>query len=376
MKDLFRLNEILLIALFLIILNSCQDIENEYKIKKDKLSGYVQKGPYINGTTIQLFELNSSLNQTGKAFNTQITDNKGSFEINDVALSSQFVEFLANGYYFNEVSGNISPSVLSLYALSDITDISTVNVNILTHLEKSRVENLIGKGKVFSEAKDSAQKEVLGIFGFPVQDMDNSEMLDITVNKEENAILLAISIILQGKRTTGDLTELLANISNDIQNDGILNDANILAQLRSSAEMLNLQEIRLNLSQRYQDLGISATIPGFEKYITDFLSIAGSIPTVETQPAGGMGSTSAILHGLVNANNLSTIVSFEYGTSISYGNSVPAVESPVTGNSNRHVHDTISQLTPNILYHFRVKAVNSIGTAYGNDLTFTTPGAR
>ena len=371
MKNLFRLNEILIITLLLIVLNSCKT-ENENRIKKDKLSGCVQKGPFINGTTIQMYELNSSLNQTGKAFSTQITDNGGSFEINDVELSSQFVEFLASGYYFNEITGNISPSVLSLYALSDITDISTVNVNVLTHLEKSRVEYLIGKGKAFSEAKDTAQKEVLAIFSFPVQDMDNSEMLDISVNKEENAILLAISIILQGNRTTGDLTELLANISNDIQQDGKLNDQNILTQLRNSAEILDLPEIRFNLEKRYQDLGISATIPDFEKYIIDFLSSVGSKPTVVTQPADNLTSTTALLHGLVNANNLSTVVSFEYGTNDTYEHSSPAVESPVTGNLNTQLQDTIPSLTKNTLYHFRVKAVNFIGTSYGSDLTFTT----
>lgn len=372
MKDLFRLNGILIITFMLIILNSCQRTENEDKIKKDKISGYVQKGPYINGTTIQMYELNSSLNQTGKDFNTQITDNRGSFEINDLALSSQFVEFLASGYYFNEITGNISPSVLSLYALSDITDISTVNVNILTHLEKSRVEYLIGKGMVFSEAKDTAQKEVLAIFGFSSQNMDNSEMLDISANKEENAILLAISIILQSNRTTGDLTELLADISNDIQQDGKLNDEDIISQLRNSTEILDLPGIRFNLEKRYQDLGISTTIPDFEKYINDFLSLVGSKPTVVTQPADNLTSTMALLHGLVNANNLSTIVSFEYGTTTAYGNSVPAVENPVTGNSNTQVQDTIAPLTPNKLYHFRVKAVNFIGTSYGSDLTFTT----
>jgi hypothetical protein len=372
MKDLFRWNEILIITLILATLNSCQRTENENKIKKEKLSGYVQKGPYINGTTIQMYELNSSLNQTGKAFSTQITDNRGSFEIDDVALSSQFVEFLASGYYFNEITGNISPSVLSLYALSDITDISSVNVNVLTHLEKGRVEYLIGKGMVFSEAKDTAQKEVLAIFGFSSQNMDNSEMLDISANKEENAILLAISIILQSNRSTGDLTELLADISNDIQQDGKLNNEDILAQLRSSTEILDLPGIRFNLEKRYQDLGISATIPDFEKYINDFLSLVGSKPTVVTQPADNLTSTMALLHGLVNANNLSTVVSFEYGTTNAYGNSAPAVESPVTGNLNTQVQDTIPSLTKNTLYHFRVKAVNFIGTSYGSDLTFTT----
>ena len=376
MKNLFRLNEILILTLILVILNSCKEKENEYRIKKDKLSGYVQKGPYINGTTIQMFELNSSLNQTGKAFNTQITDNRGSFEINDVALSSQFVEFLASGYYFNEITGNISPSMLSLYALSDITDISTVNVNILTHLEKSRVEYLIEEGMDFSEAKDTAQKEVLKIFGFSDQDIDDSEMLDISADNEGNAILLAISVILQGNRPTGDLTELLANISNDIKQDGKVNDANIIAQIRSSTEILDLPEIRGKLGQRYQDLGINATIPGFEKYINNFLSVVGSKPTVETTPADNISSTMAILHGLVNANNLSSIVSFEYGTTDTYGNTMQAVESPVTGNSNTQVHDTIAPLTPNTQYHFRIKAVNAVGTSYGSDLNFKTSSTK
>jgi hypothetical protein len=91
-----------------------------------------------------------------------------------------------------------------------------------------------------------------------------------------------------------------------------------------------------------------------------------------TQPADNFTSTMAILHGLVNANNLNTVVSFEYGTTNAYGNSVPAVENPVTGNSNTQVHDTIALLIPNTLYHFRVKAVNFIGTSYGSDLTFAT----
>lgn len=376
MKDTFRINVAFVVILSLVITSSCRKTANEIRINKDKLSGFVQKGPYINGTTIQMYELTSSLNQTGKVFNTQITDNSGLFEMDDVSLSSQFVEFLANGYYFNEISGLISPSVLSLYALSDITDISTVNVNLLTHLEKSRVEYLIGKGMDFSAAKDTAQKEILKIFGFPFQSIGKSEMLDISVNDEENAILLAISIILQGNRSTGDLTELLADISNDIKQDGKVNDGNIISQMISSSLTLNLEEIRLNLRQRYQDIGIEATIPGFEKYIADFLSEVTLKPIVETKPADQISSTTAILRGLVCANNLTTIVSFEYGTTNSYGNSIPAVENPILGSAITEVHDTIFSLTPNTLYHFRVKAVNSIGEAIGDDLTFRTPGTK
>ena len=372
MKDLFRLGQIILSVLFLIISHSCQKEGDDIKIKKDKLSGYVQKGPFINGTSIQMFELKSTLNQTGKVFSTQITDNKGSFEITDIELSSQFIEFYADGYYFDENTGDISPSQLSLYALSDITDISTVNVNILTHLEKSRVAYLVGQGEDFSEAKDTAQKEILAIFGLSLNEMVNSETLDISLNTEENAILLAISIILQGNRSVGDLTELLATITNDIREDGILNSESIMLSLRNSTKDLVLPTIRSNLETRYQSLGISASIPGFEKYINDFLVFTSQKPVATTLAGTNITTTGVMLNAVVDANSLSTTVTFEYGTSTSYGSIATASQSPVTGNTIISVSSNITGLLPGIIYHFRVKAVNELGEIVGDDITFKT----
>ena len=48
--------------------------------KKDRINGLVQKGPFISGTSISMYALNTDLSQTGKTYNTQITENKGSFE--------------------------------------------------------------------------------------------------------------------------------------------------------------------------------------------------------------------------------------------------------------------------------------------------------
>ena len=73
----------------------------------------------------------------------------------------------------------------------------------------------------------------------------------------------------------------------------------------------------------------------------------------------------ATLNGTVNANGLSTTVTFEYGTTTSYGSTVTANQSPVTGNSITNVSADISGLTPCTTYHFRVKAENSEGTVYG-----------
>ena len=94
-------------------------------------------------------------------------------------------------------------------------------------------------------------------------------------------------------------------------------------------------------------------------------------PAVKTLEATNVDSTTAKLNGTVNAFGLSTTVTFEYGTTTSYGNTVTAFQSPVTGDSITHVSADISGLTPCIIYHFRVKAENSKWiNFYGSDSTF------
>ena len=90
-------------------------------------------------------------------------------------------------------------------------------------------------------------------------------------------------------------------------------------------------------------------------------------PSATTTAASGVGTTTATLNGIVNANNSSITVTFEYGTTTSYGSTIAATPSPVTGNSNTAVTATLTGLTPGQTYHYRVKAVNCGGTTYGLD---------
>ncbi len=101
---------------------------------------------------------------------------------------------------------------------------------------------------------------------------------------------------------------------------------------------------------------------------------SGQAPSAITQAACCFSTTGATLNGSVNANSLSTVVTFEYGLTTTYGSSVTATQSPVIGNTNSSVNVVLSGLTPGTTYHFSVKAVNSIGTVYGGDLSFTTLG--
>jgi uncharacterized protein (TIGR02145 family) len=103
-------------------------------------------------------------------------------------------------------------------------------------------------------------------------------------------------------------------------------------------------------------------------------STLGETPTASTQSATNITTTSATINGTVNANYLSTIVTFEYGITINYGNTITAIQSPIIGNTDTGVSSDITGLTPGTTYHFRIKTVNTLGTVYGSDDTFTTLG--
>jgi photosystem II stability/assembly factor-like uncharacterized protein len=90
-----------------------------------------------------------------------------------------------------------------------------------------------------------------------------------------------------------------------------------------------------------------------------------------TREASDIGITDVMLNGIVRPNGLSTEVSFEYGITSSYGNVIVASQSPVNGNADIPVDANLSGLTPNTVYHYRVKAVNANGTYYGSDFSFT-----
>jgi len=257
--------------LFVWSFSSCKDENIPEGISKEKLSGYIQKGPFLNGTSVSVSELNKDLSQTGKQYSSKIKDNQGTFELTNVQLSSPYVELKADGYYFNEVTGETSKSQLTLYALADVSNISTLNVNVLSTLEQARVENLVARGLSFADAKKKAMEEVLAIFSLSKSDMQCSEMLYINKSGEDNAILLAISAILQGYRSEAELSELLANISADISTDGKLDSEALGTALISHAKFLNAIDIRMNLVARYTEIGGTIQIPEFEKYIAQFI---------------------------------------------------------------------------------------------------------
>jgi hypothetical protein len=96
-------------------------------------------------------------------------------------------------------------------------------------------------------------------------------------------------------------------------------------------------------------------------------------PVVLTEPASSIGQTTVALTATVNPRGLEVDeCKFEYGTTRSYGASVPCAPAPGSGTSAVGVSASLFGLRNNTTYHFRVVASNLGGTSYGAGETFKT----
>lgn len=241
-----------------------------------KVKGAIQKGPFTIGTAVTLNELDSVLTQTGRAFNTVIESDDGKYDFGNITVGSKYALITASGYYYNEVFGTLSNNPIWLQALVDLSKASAVNVNVLTHLTKARIEILIEKGLSYNEAKDQTEQEFLSFLN-AVGDVHSAfESLDLSSNDEEDAVLLAFSIILNLKNpshsteNTAAISELLNRIRQDFTPDGVVDNQKIIDTLLYNIGQLNLPPIRQNVENRFNSVGLPTPVGDFEKYIGKF----------------------------------------------------------------------------------------------------------
>jgi len=105
----------------------------------------------------------------------------------------------------------------------------------------------------------------------------------------------------------------------------------------------------------------------------DMTFTTSAIPsTVTTLAASSITTATATLNGSVNANYAPTSVTFEWGLTTSYGNTVNALPATVTGTSPTLVSAVLSSLSMATTYHFRCVGNGPGGIVYGQDLTFST----
>jgi len=104
----------------------------------------------------------------------------------------------------------------------------------------------------------------------------------------------------------------------------------------------------------------------------------GNKPSITNTSVTDLSTNGATLKCDVNANYLPTTITFEYGTTTDYGNASDYAQNPLSEGTgtDTNINTNISGLLPGTLYHYRIKAVNSLGTTYSQDFTFTTLGGK
>lgn len=248
---------------------SCSDDNSggTYEPQTYNVSGKVEKGPFVSGSTITMQPMDSKMQASGESYSATITDNAGNFTFGSKLFNAPFAELTANGYFFNEVDGDLSSGTLNLRALVDLSDKSTVNVNILTHLKYQRMLNLIEQGSSFKQADRQAQQELFAAFGLTAYASTDASQLSIISGTDEAAALIAVSSLILGERSEAEVTEYLAKMSREFGQDGEFS-TETKAQIKEDKDYLadKLGDIKDNIVSRYADLGLDVSVKELARY--------------------------------------------------------------------------------------------------------------
>ena len=252
------------------MLQSCSsnDDLDGYTPTNFNVGGKVEKGPFVRGTAIQMQPLDADLDETGESFTSTITDNEGTFTFGSKLLKSPYVKLSASGYYFNEVTGELSKGTLALNAVANLQNAADVNLNILSHLKYQRVMDLVAKdGKSFKEANNQAQEEVLKTFGLEKYAKIDVNHFSITSGTDEAAALIAVSSLILYNRSEAQITEYLSQLSEEFAEDGNFSETT-KQQIRKDMFSLEskLPQIAENIKKRYQEMGKEVAVKNLIYY--------------------------------------------------------------------------------------------------------------
>lgn len=260
----------------------CEDDKDKdiFTPKAYKVTGNVEKGPFVNGSKITAQALDENYNLTGQVYQGIVVEDDGSFNLGEIKLNSPYVLLTADGYYFNEVYGELSTGQISMQSLVNLTANKQANINVLTHLKAQRMMQLLKNSSLaFDEADKQVQQEVLKSFGlerYAEKDVCN---FSIASGTEEAGALIVVSSTLLRERTDAELTEYLAKLSAEFKAEGTFTE-NTKKDLRESSYKLRVNDIADHIISRYKKISdVDVTVPNLNYFIDwDGDGIAGNEP--------------------------------------------------------------------------------------------------
>lgn len=267
-KFTFGLLLLLGMGMFVSCSDSTEDDGGQFVQTKDAVKGKVEKGPLVRGSTVEMRTLDEYLTPTGNSYTARVENNVGDFNYGMLKVSSPYARLTADGYFFNEVDGSLSDSPIKLDAIVDLSDNTTINVNVLTHLKSQRILHLVtAEGKTFKQANEQSQKELLTQFALQNYALTDVSCFSITAGDDAAGVLIAVSSLVQSDRSEAEIVEFLSELTTDFGEDGRFSEET-RKKLRRTCNYLNgrLDRIARNVVERYQELGTEVTVKDLAYY--------------------------------------------------------------------------------------------------------------
>jgi 6-phosphogluconolactonase (cycloisomerase 2 family) len=244
-----------------------------------KLSGRVQKGPFTVGSAVSISEQSPSLAPTGKVYDVQISDVLGDFTVPSGVGTPQ-VEIIAQGFYFDELTAQLSASQITLRAIADLTTSASPTVNVLTTLQEQRLKALISQGSTFAAASTQSEKEVLALFGIDstkVNALPPLASMRIDSGADADSVLLAASAVLSqmatdaatanGTTQAAELSNLVNTLAGQLAVSGTVTTPSFVTARNRAESEITVATVTSNLQTYYASNGASVVIPKFQEWL-------------------------------------------------------------------------------------------------------------
>lgn len=238
------------------------------------MQGAAAKGPYVLGSTITASVLDTDFAPTGQVFNSQTTSDVGEFAIKNLPLMP--LEIMADGYYYNEIEGALSSSVLTLRAYYQPTNSGTQSayVNVITHITQQRIKALVAS-MPFTMAVAQAETELRTELAITLPAFNpNAAAIDmnlITGDTDANAYLFGVSTTLMqvaknaGGPIEAEIQKLVNALAVDLA-DGAL-DATNKTKIKTALNAFDADTVRGRFSRYLLGLGSASITPDMNRVI-------------------------------------------------------------------------------------------------------------
>ncbi|KNC65180.1 hypothetical protein AC626_24750, partial [Pseudoalteromonas rubra] len=330
-----------------------------------RISGTVEKGPFVIGSTVTINKLSEKGENTSTTLVTKTINDLGRFEF--TATAGDILQITSTGYYRNEITGTLSKDVLTLRSLYEANDNGQqhANVNLLTHLTSTRALALIkNEGQTFEQAIANAEKEFRETFSSVIAAPQGADFASVSIfnsiDETDSAYLLTVSSLIYKYALTAsaanntaseaELTLLVNKLEEDFGADGNIDDTEALSALANMHAQIDPVTVTEHLKQWVADSG-SAKIPDINTYLdSDQDGTANSLDTDDDNDGIPDAEDNQPYTAQLVSDDLSLTTKEDSPLEITVSSNSP-LESPIQLTiQSQPQHGTLSGSYPNLSY--------------------------